>query len=113
MKNLIPYVLHPAIGTGVIADNWHGISEAGNIAIAAIWIIVFLAFLACAFGDKDDLKNGNTTKVGKYLIRLFFVSNVFILFVAGWFVTGAFLLIAWLAMWIKKLDKPSEEAKAT
>lgn len=113
MKKLTPYFLHPAIGTGVIADNWYGINEAGNIAIAAIWILVLLTFLMCAFAKKEDLKSGNTTKIGKYLVRFFFASNIFILFAAGWFVTGAFLLIAWLAIWIKKLDKPSEEAKAT
>lgn len=113
MKKLVPYFLHPSIGAGVIADNWYGIDEAGNIAVSAIWIIVLLSFFFCAFSNKEDMKNDNATKTGKNFLRFFFASNVFILFAAGWFTTGAFLVAAWLAVWIKKLDKPSGEEKAT
>ena len=113
MKKLTPYLLNPAIGAGVIADNWFGIAEAGNIAIAALWLLILLAFIVATFGDKDKMKSAHTTTIDKYALRFVFAANVFILFAAGWFVTGAALLIAWVAMWIKKLDAAStDSAKA-
>jgi len=112
MKNLIVYIFHPAIGAGIVADYWYGVTEAGNIAISAIWMLILLTFAACAIVENKDLKTPSRTKIGRIIARCLFVGNIALLFVVGWFVTGAFLLMSFIVMWAKKKDASDGSEKA-
>jgi hypothetical protein len=110
MKKITPYLLYFIVGAGIAADHWYGITESGNVAIAAIWSLVILTLI----GVFTDTEKGKSTrsKTGRLIIHSLAFGNIVLLFAVGWFVTGASLLIAKVAFWIKQQNMSTEKGNS-
>lgn len=102
-KKITPYLFRTSIGAGVIADHWFGVSEAGNLSIAVVFVIFVATVLVCAFSKKESL----VTKESKntvFIYRVMTGANVIILIAAGWFATAFALATAWILSYLKTYD---------
>ena len=93
LKKVAPFFINAAISAGVIADHWHGVTAAGNLSLAFIWVVLFPLWLIFIFSDdKDTLtpKDGAAYLSAK---ALSLSAVAIVLFAAGWFASGAFLLV--------------------
>lgn len=95
-------------GLCVIADQWYGIGEAGNIAIAYFWLVIIGGIIVIFFSTAKDLHYMFSKKQTTYMIIN--ILNAIILITAGWFITGISYSI-WLVVFYTYRDSYMDSIK--
>jgi len=98
--NEMRVIIHTTILGLIIAGGWYGITEAKNISIFAVWMIIAVTFFAAMLPADELFKNNKNKK--SYLMRFIFMLEIIALAALGSFFTAFFYSLSWILMWSKR-----------
>lgn len=100
VKILIKIILWALISIGIIAAEMYGITQAGYIAMFAIWFITIVSIISVFLLDEESMAESGL-KVRSHVAILVYWISLLLMITYGWFVTAAFSFIGWVLVYIK------------